>query len=282
MRHHYVRHFAGNPRHARADHRQTHLGPVEGDGAGIEVRRHQRVGVVFAEELRRLAFLPRVPNRVHHADVLAHSRCWRCPRTTEAAFVVAFHLAAEAEAEATAGKVLQIPGFHRQDHRAARKGDGDGGLQADALGRRGSHRHRQHRIVRQFAASDGVEAVVLRRFRLFRDGFRPTANARDDLHASLPSFVSIARYRAVNCSHSDHTPTVRERIRIIRPSTTKRTQEWPSEHISSSAAFRSDPPPATIWISCASNCCANFTTTATQPPLATASSMWRRRCRAWT
>ena len=56
---------------------------------------------------------------------------------------------------------LQIPGLVGDDHRAARKGDGDRGHQSHPLGRQSSERQRGERIVPQFVAGEHVNAVFL-------------------------------------------------------------------------------------------------------------------------
>ncbi len=99
-----------------------------------EIGRHQGEGVVLAAEVEFLARLPVGPDRTQGLDVFAQARGRRGPGHAEAAFVVRPDLRADAQHEAAAGGVLQVPAGVGDDHRAAREGDGDRGAQLDPIG----------------------------------------------------------------------------------------------------------------------------------------------------
>ncbi len=154
--------MARDAHHRRADCGDGHRCADVAHRLGREVRRHQGEGIVLADEGQILAALrPALPDGVQGLDIFLQARRRRAPRHGEAAFVVALHLAAEAEHESPARCGLQIPRRLRHHHRAARKGNGDAGRQLDALCRGGCNGQRQERLVRIFLRDDAVIACIL-------------------------------------------------------------------------------------------------------------------------
>ena len=118
--------------------------------------------VVLALERLRLAGREAVEHRLQHLHVLAETRSGaRRPRRRVAELVVALHLRAEAEVEAAARELLQVPGELRGHHRAPRKRDRDVGAELDRLRVLGGDRQRQEGIVAGLRRADAVEAERL-------------------------------------------------------------------------------------------------------------------------
>ena len=106
-----IGHLAGQAGHAGADAGQVDRDLRVVDRSGVEERRHQRQPIVLAAKRRAGAGLPGLPRGVQDGDVLAHP-CHRPvrPRHPEAPLDVRAHLRSEAEDEAAAGQVCQVPG----------------------------------------------------------------------------------------------------------------------------------------------------------------------------
>jgi hypothetical protein len=147
--------------HLLADGGEEHLGRTERIGAGIEERRHQRVGVEVAAEVELGAVVPAVPDGAHGEDELAHASGGVGPRHAEALLDVGLDLAAEAEHEPTLGRELQVVADLGQHHGAARERDRDARAQLDALGLHSREEEREERVVGRLGRPHPVVAHVL-------------------------------------------------------------------------------------------------------------------------
>ncbi len=114
--------------------------------ARVEERRHQRVRVELALELKRRAAPPGVPDRADRKDELAHPSGGLRPGHRVAAGDVRLDLRAEAEDETALRKGLDVIGLQRHGHRVARKGDRYPGADLDLL----------RALSRQGAADEGI------------------------------------------------------------------------------------------------------------------------------
>ena len=174
--HHDVGHFARNASHGVAHQGEADLRVRVVDGPGVEVRRHQGEVVVLADVVRLLARAEALPDSAHHADVFLHARGRGAgPVSREAVLVVALHLRTEADGEAALAHVLDVPGFHGEDGRAAREGDSDARLHFQLRGVRRRERRGEHRVMRCFRRRSEIVAEFFGVLRLLSDVGEPTA-----------------------------------------------------------------------------------------------------------
>ena len=152
--------LTGDARHALADGGEEDPGPGEAAGAGLEERVHEGEAVGVADVVGLLAGFEGVPDGVEGADVVTHAGCGGAPGHAEATLDVALHLAAEAEREAPASRLLQVPGAHRQHHGGARESDRER-TDLDALGRHRGGGGEDHGVVRHLAGAGRVVAELL-------------------------------------------------------------------------------------------------------------------------
>ena len=132
------------------------------DLTGAEERRHQREAIVLAFIAGWFAGLERVEHRLHAEQVVTQTRAgWPQPRRSIATLVVSLHLRAEADAETSAGKALEVPRDLRGSHRAARERDRDVRAKRDLTRVLGSDHQRQKRIVSGLRRRDAIEAQFL-------------------------------------------------------------------------------------------------------------------------
>ena len=157
--------FPGQSQHHRADGRQRDRDARQAGRARREVGRHQVELVGVALERERNLFLPCPPDRMQGADIVAHARHRRRPRDAEAALVVRLHLRPDAEHETSVGRLVQVPGIVRRDRRRARKRDGDGRSELDAVRRERRGGQRQEGIVGILCRDHGIEPSLLRQLR---------------------------------------------------------------------------------------------------------------------
>lgn len=135
-----------------------------GDRLGTEDRREQREAVVLAlVPARRFGVLEGLEDRAQAGDVLAKPRAGGAdPGYAIAPFAVALDLRTEPECEAAVRKALQVPRHLRNDHRRARKGDRDPGLETNALRVLGRDQEREEGVVPcRLGGKDRVEAEGL-------------------------------------------------------------------------------------------------------------------------
>src|SRR5882724_9700425 len=154
---HPVAELPGHPAHVG-----VHGGDVDGhvrviDGTRIEERRHDVEGVELPLEVELGTVLPAVPDGADGADGLGHLGAGRFELDGEAPLVVRLDLGAQPEHEPPARSLLEIPGDHGRDHRAAREDRGDIRAELDALGDGGGHGQGQKRVV---LGLRGPEAVI--------------------------------------------------------------------------------------------------------------------------
>ena len=126
--------LAGGLGHQRADSGEHDLRVAVWIAARIEERRHQRVRVELAAEIKRRAAFPAVPDRPDREHELAHPRRRLGPLHRIAPRDVRLDLRAEAEHEPPSRKRLQVVSRHRDGHRVARERHGDRGAELDPLG----------------------------------------------------------------------------------------------------------------------------------------------------
>ena len=159
---HAVAHFAAHLGHLLADRREKHLGRTVRVRAGVEKRRHQRVGIELAAELELGAVVPAVPDGAHGQHVLAHAGRGVRPRHRETLLDVGFDLGAKAEQEAALGRELQVVGGEGNRHRAATESDRDPGAEFDRLGVFGAKQDGKERVVGSLRGPhSGVARVFL-------------------------------------------------------------------------------------------------------------------------
>jgi hypothetical protein len=150
--------FTGHTAHVGVDAGDVDGDVRVGDRPRAEERGHEVETVELPLEVEPRAVLPAIPDRAQGLHDLAELRARRFELHREAPLVVALHLRAEAEDEATDRRGLQVPGDVRGDHRAPWKRDRDRGAEPQARGRGRGHGQRQIRIVLGFGRPETVEA----------------------------------------------------------------------------------------------------------------------------
>src|SRR3970282_1491011 len=120
--------------HVRVDGRDVDGDARVLDGPRVEEGRHEVEAVGLPAKIEPRARLPALPDRAERQHHFAQAWARRLPRDREAPQVVRLDLGAQAEDEAAARDLLEIPGRVGEDHRATGKGDGDGRAQLDAPG----------------------------------------------------------------------------------------------------------------------------------------------------
>ncbi len=116
-------------------------------GPGVEERRHHVEGVEAAVERELGPVLPAVPDGADRLDGLRHLGPGRLELHGEAPLVVRLDLGAQAEGEAPARGLLQVPRDVSGDHRAPRERGRDVRAELDARGHGGRHGQGQVGVV---------------------------------------------------------------------------------------------------------------------------------------
>ncbi len=154
--------LTGEARHVRVHGREVDrdLGMV--DRPGVEQGVHEREPVVLRLECGPSSRLEGLEHRLDAQDVVAQARAGRSvPISGVPAFHVAAHLRAQAQLEASARELLEVPCELGGDERAAREGDRDVGAELHALGVLGGDGERQVRVVAGLRNGHAVEAQAL-------------------------------------------------------------------------------------------------------------------------
>ena len=170
--------LAHDPAHQRIDRGQLDRNARMLDGAGIEQRHREIDVVVRALHVELGAVLPAVPDGAHRGDIFADPRPGGRPGHAVAALDMRLDLRAEPQREAAARQLLQGPGAHGGDGRAAREGDGDGGGELQLAGRLGGERHDDERIVLGLLDDHAVVADFFEQPRVRRRCWRGRAGLR--------------------------------------------------------------------------------------------------------
>jgi len=125
-------------------------------------------------------------------DVVAHARARRVELRPVSPGDVRPDLGADAEPEAAAARVLELPGGRGRDRRAAREGDGDAGGELQTFGGQGRRRHREEGRATGLGEGDAAEpgaldiaGEALDRVKLAR------AAHQVDTHARPPSPIAV-------------------------------------------------------------------------------------------
>ncbi len=169
MGHEAVGSLTGQTCHVAIDATEQDLWRWGGERLRCEERLHSGEAVAGRLEVELRAALPARPDGAQGGDIIAHSRYRGLPLDREAALDVALHLRAEAEAEAAAGRRLQVPRRVGDDHRRARKGEGDAGGHTQTSRVLECQQRGQERVVDRLGDQQAGEAAALDALRVGGD-----------------------------------------------------------------------------------------------------------------
>ena len=150
MESHTVADPAGELDHGGPHGGDGHRNPGKPGGSRRELGCHQGEAVMLALVVQFLALFPGLPDGAKRFDVFPQPGDRRAPGHTEATLVMALDLGAQAQDEASAGLLLEIPGGARHYHGTAGKADRDGGGQTDAFGGQGGEAQGHEGVVGDF------------------------------------------------------------------------------------------------------------------------------------
>ena len=159
--------------------------------AGRPRRRHERERPVVAFEGQLLVAVEGAEDGPHRQHVLLQAGSRAVERRRVAALDVGAHLRAEAEAEAAAAHVGQLPRRLRRHHRAAGEGDGHAGRQVEPGRGQRRRRDRQVRGAAGLGEDEAGGAGRLRGVGEALDGVEVAASHHDvEMHGGPPRWAA--------------------------------------------------------------------------------------------